>query len=290
MSNPFAKYKKEMKRVRDHFRKINGVYWDDFPKIENVKVDKEDGTLSSDIYIKPPIPLKHVVLNSLIGNNMAPIYGSIDMGEPTRKNVSENFNDEEIDTIKMLKAQAMTHRGKILAKIPDETIVLAGGAFVSWYHGEKVNDIDVFIINDTDNKTLKFFQELADPNTKYNLQTASIRLKSMGDNILNYKNTKRMHINGVFNDEGSFLISRGINIQYIHTNITEREKLSTTFDFEHCKMNLHKNILYTSPLTLECIKNKLLYCSTEKPRGSRVEKFMSQGFKWHPNSPIKDWK
>lgn len=191
--------------------------------------------------------------------------------------ITENFTSIEVDKISILKNYAKDYRSKCFGKFHGEHLVIAGGCFTSLLNQEPPNDIDCFIIDDVDSIYSEWLQDLVDdkrivvsnPTEKYTSSMDALSKK----------------IIGVYNDTLNSYTARGLNLQYIYTTYKTREQLLADFDFEHDKISYYKGVLFTSPLALECAQNKLLYAKSP-PKQKRVEKFLSSGFKWHPNSPF----
>lgn len=188
---------------------------------------------------------------------------------------SEAFTQEERDVLFAMKNKAFTWEGQTSSHINKSQLVIAGGCFYSFYHNEVPNDIDLFIVNDKDNNVNKWLRSVVEGKRLQKLLPAP-----KGYGIFNGA------INGVYNDVLDTYVKRGVNLQYIHTSYKTREDLLSEFDLEHAKISWHREVLYASPLTLECISKKLLYAS-KAPSQARIKKFLERGFTWHPDSPFK---
>ena len=242
-------------------KQLNSIY-------EPLKKDKRTDEQSDNTWVKQTLQAWTQKLEDALGEQMNT--------QVKTKSISENFTTVEVDKISILKNYAKDYRGKCFGKIHGEHLVIAGGCFTSLLHQDRPNDIDCFIINDAQSRYGSWFNDLVDdkrlvrsPSAKYTPGTDAL--------------TK--NIIGVFNDKANIYTSRGLDLQYIYTTYQTREHLLADFDFEHDKISYYKNVLYTSPLALECAENKLLYAKNP-PKQNRIEKFLNRGFKWHPNSPF----
>lgn len=166
--------------------------------------------------------------------------------------------------IESLPALTITHdRARI-----EHSLVVAGGFFASRYHGEKPRDIDVFILNSPNMH--KAFRDAIDYSEKSSA-TYKDRFKYGTAAYLTAMNNKILQT----------ALDNQTTIQYIFTEYNSRQELIDHFDAEHDCVSYHRGTLFASPLTIDCIRNKIL----KSHRGNtiaqwRVDKFMKRGFRF----------
>lgn len=162
--------------------------------------------------------------------------------------------------------EAITHKLQ-----PDQrhNIVIAGGVMASLISNEKVNDIDVFILN-----------------SKESLFNSLIRFKGGKWDI-------RYQLNEDENYYNPHVIATATNkeskVQYILTDFTSRQDMLRDFDFLHCTCSYHNDQLFISRETYDAIVKKHLICQNKKkkPKDWRLQKFLSRGWTDHTNPDYK---
>ena len=180
---------------------------------------------------------------------------------------AQKFSDNDIVRIGDLKRRAKSLMSQMLqvqdpffGMIKLKELVLAGGCFTSWYHGESPKDHDMFILDWTDGK-----KNLGQwPEQRYKVSDVSYL------NAINL-NAKLVDV----------ILDKQTNIQYILTKYKTREELINHFDVEHACVSYAPAIdkLYISPLTFDCIKNKKLRPHNGNKIASwREFKFKQKGF------------
>ena len=96
-------------------------------------------------------------------------------------------------------------------------LIVAGGAFVSWFYNKTPKDIDVFVLNDENAK--RAVRDL--------LEIHGFKSKDM--EYMKQTNDGAKHVQEVW--EGKFM---GRVYQFIFTDCQTREELLADFDFKHC--------------------------------------------------------
>lgn len=175
---------------------------------------------------------------------------------------AQKFSDNDIARIGDLKRRAKSLMSQVFAfyGVIDKTrMVLAGGCFTSWYHGESPKDHDVFILGSNGAK----INPAEWPEQRYKIGNAD------------YLNA--MNLNAKIDD---VILDKQTNIQYIVTRYKTREELIKHFDVEHSCVSYvpSDDKLYISPLTFDCIKNKKLMAHNGKIAHWRIHKFSLKGF------------
>lgn len=148
-------------------------------------------------------------------------------------------------------------------------IVIAGGVMASLISNEKVNDIDVFILNSKES----LFHSL------FRFKRGKWDVRYQLDEDENYYNP---HIIATATNKES-------NIQYILTDFTNRQDMLKDFDFLHCTCSYHNNKLFISRETYDAIIKKQLISQNKKkkPKDWRLQKFLSRGWSNHTKSDDK---
>lgn len=184
-------------------------------------------------------------------------------------NTSSAFSANDIARIGDLKRRAQSiwnsmkvSQDSFFDMIGTNRVVLAGGCFTSWYHGESPKDHDVFVLGWDGNK-LHHDQW---PEERYKLSDANY-LKAMNHS------SKLVDV----------ILDKQTNVQYIMTKYQTREELIKHFDVEHACVSYTPadDILYISPLTFDCIKNKKLMPHNgdiTSVAAWRIHKFGLKGF------------
>lgn len=136
-------------------------------------------------------------------------------------------------------------------------IVVAGGCFASIIQNELPRDIDVFILGG---------------------QLTHLGPNGLEETLIPNTAVKKDKSKYIVNDKIIDVYQAG-KFQYIVTSYKSREELIEHFDYEHCKISYHQGMLYCSPLTYRCIKNKKLVCrDMNKVFTWRTDKFKSRGY------------
>jgi len=149
----------------------------------------------------------------------------------------------------------------------DHYLVMAGGAFVSWFdHLTKVNDIDVFVLHD----------ETAKNKLRAYLGSNGFLLKST--DYLKQTNPGATHVQEIW--EGNHE-NNGRKYQFIFTDYWSREELIKEFDYKHCMVSydVGKNMIYITRQIYDSIANKHLIVNNQSRVADwRRYKFLKRGF------------
>ena len=169
--------------------------------------------------------------------------------------VPVGFEERDMSVIARLKATART----VMMNSLTARGILAGGCFTSWWHIQDPRDYDIFVIDEIEKELL------------VRLVAADLNRFKLSDKA--YMSNDK--IENVFLDTKT-------NIQYILVSYTTRQEVIDHFDAEHACVSYDPiaDKLYASPLTIDCIKNKLLKNHNQnKIAPWRVHKFTQRGFK-----------
>lgn len=183
----------------------------------------------------------------------APSQGTNTMTET--QTVPVGFEERDMSVIARLKATART----VIMNSLTAKGILAGGCFTSWWHIQDPRDYDIFVIDEIEKEYLVHFVA-ADLN-RFKLSDKAYMSNDKIENV--FLDTKT-------------------NIQYILVSYTTRQEVIGHFDAEHACVSYDPiaDKLYASPLTIDCIKNKLLKNHNQnKIAPWRVHKFTQRGFK-----------
>jgi hypothetical protein len=174
------------------------------------------------------------------------------------------FTQEEQDRIRSIKDKINLELVQNLHAyylLRSAEYVVAGGVFTSLLHDESPNDVDVFILN-TSNEVMKMFEAAH---------------KSFGRRgPEEYQNhTLRSHIKGVFN-------SKLNKFQYILTYYKTHKEVIENFDFVHSKIYYHDGGLFLTRQIYDAnIQKKLiLNKKREEIKQARFNKFLQRGFRF----------
>lgn len=201
--------------------------------------------------------------------------GGSGMGIISNITASPNkFSDVETAQIYKLKQQARDlldnkdrNQINLFDYIPKKYVVLAGGCFTSWYHGQRPKDYDVFILkNKHHSKLIDHFNALCRVSPK--------RFQSTDMEYIRAHN-HTAKITNVFIDNDT-------KVQYILTEYETRKDLIDHFDAEHCCVSyeVETDKIFVSPLALDCIENKRLMPHKQSEIAAwRESKFKARGFK-----------
>ena len=151
-------------------------------------------------------------------------------------------------------------------------IVVAGGCFASWYHGESANDIDIFLLESVDTTIIQnYFLHL-------NKDLDGNRITTHDADYFSKFSTKQEKITCTWKDSKTA-------IQVIATTFKTKKELLDHFDFVHCCMNYHNGQLHVSPRVLDAIKTKTLIqnCAEDNfsvLKSRREDKYKKRGYKY----------
>jgi hypothetical protein len=151
-----------------------------------------------------------------------------------------------------------------------DRMVFAGGVFSSLFLGEKPRDVDVFILNATDDDK-KILSVLFDD---WGWEVSS----KISKDASKYPDVKP-NISSVWKVENN---SRSPTIDYdiIFTDYSTPEDVIKDFDYEHSKVWYHRGKLNLTPLTFNAIKDmKLILCDGKSHKEERKKKFIDRGWK-----------
>jgi hypothetical protein len=178
---------------------------------------------------------------------------------------------------KDLSFKVLTHTLE-LPLIFHKSVVLAGGVYTSWYHEEKIKDVDVFILNTVDKGDIIDY-------------ISSVKIQDMFEKN-SFKDTSEYkrdngNILSVFNAVHE---KTRVKLQFIYTNYKTREELIEHFDFLHCTPNYYDGKLYVRRDAFESVRDKKLVVHNEKNQVQwRREKFLSRGFTENTSSNPIPW-
>ena len=177
------------------------------------------------------------------------------------------FEMPEIVKINALKREAQAARTLFLHKVSNamvfydaiDKVVIAGGCFTSWYHGEPVKDIDVFILN---NKHIHdaLFSAVKNEPSRFKIGNSSY----MSNDRVTYT-----------------AFDTATKIQYISTDYNSREELLSHFDAVHDCISFVQNKLYICREAFDAMRTKTLKENRgNKIAGWRIKKFVGErGFR-----------
>ena len=145
-------------------------------------------------------------------------------------------------------------------------VVVAGGCFASMINNEEIKDIDVFILDNYQNRSavhemINLANLSRNPNAK------------IGNN--EYMDDKKIEATITYYSS---------KIQFIVTQYKTRRELINNFDFKHCCVSYDytSDKLFLSRETFDAIKSKTLIQNDKKygfPKKWRYEKFWKRGWK-----------
>lgn len=171
---------------------------------------------------------------------------------------TNTFDHNETQKILDMKNKArILFEALRLYDIFKNNVVIAGGCFTSWYHGEHPKDYDIFVIGNLEEqaKVQNVFESML-----VGLVDVTQDYKRDNDKIL-----------GVWQDKN--------HKQIIYTHYKTREELIQHFDFTHCMVSYYADKIHLTRKTFDAIVKKHLI-PNQKSRIAewRVEKFKSRGF------------
>lgn len=176
------------------------------------------------------------------------------------------FNSDEVKNIMRMKELARSAhtllKENFNAYCDVSKIIIAGGCFASWFHKEKVKDIDVFVLNYSSEhqaikNVLRNSQGVRDVTEDY---------KRDNDNVV-----------GVWNwTEPSY----GAQYQFIFTNLTDREALVRDFDMAHTQVSYQYDKIHLTRKTYDAIRDKIMIKTKDKEIVPwRIAKFRDRGWR-----------
>lgn len=219
-------------------------YLDDLTKM---LINKQTQQFADDVY--------HDMIKDLYSKK-------VDQTMTTAETKSSKFEDHEIVNIKSLKTLAWGKWGALQSLMPSASIiennlVIAGGCFTSWFHGDEPKDIDVFFYGDDDQRD--YFATLLE------------RLNNTHPCVRSQYNVNNNQITDVYNELSGF--------QFILTKYKTREEIIKHFDYAHCMVSFDGEKLYISRETYDAIKKKhLIVNNQERVAEWRTAKFLARGF------------
>lgn len=190
-------------------------------------------------------------------------YYERDMTNTQTNTVDQIFDAIETQMILGMKTKAnILFESLRLNEIFKKNVVIAGGCFTSWYHGEHPKDYDIFVIGDIEEQT----------KVKNILESMLVGLV---DTTETYRRDNDKII-GVWQDKN--------HNQIIYTHYKTRQELIEHFDFTHCMISYYEDKIHLTRKTFDAIANKHLI-PNQKDRIAqwRIEKFKSRGFTFPVN-------
>lgn len=145
-------------------------------------------------------------------------------------------------------------------------VIVAGGCFASMINNEEIKDIDVFILDNEQNRSaVSVMINLANLSRNPNAK--------IGNN--EYMDDKKIEATITYYSS---------KIQFIVTQYKTRQELINNFDFQHCCVSYDytSDKLFLSRETFDAIKSKTLIRNDKKygfPKKWRYEKFWRRGWK-----------
>lgn len=192
----------------------------------------------------------------------------------------KHFSDKDMMSISKFKEDSRLIIKSIYSSLPlsgyvdpmdniTPALVIAGGVYTSLYHNETVKDYDVFFLDFplTQSKVMNAIDHEKESSPSRFVESDLNYLNNAGN-----KNIKRVVLDNL------------TKIQYIFTTYINRKELLNSFDAEHACASYQDDKFYISPLTFDCIKNKVL----RSHKGNiievwRVDKFTKKGFRFASN-------
>lgn len=224
----------------------------------------------------PHIELQETPHTEIFALILKPMVDEVVSKEKGSSQVS-TFNSSEELVIKSLKRNATKHAFRLVEKLGSlkglnnqidmGKIIIAGGCFVSWFHNEELNDIDVFYLDDH--------------NTSFAGQAY------IGNAIANRPNSIKSHehytryndmIKTVFTEQEADTM---FDYQYIFTKYKTRRELVDHFDLAHATIsyNIGEAKLYITRQAYDALKNKKLVRNDKGDIAEwRIEKFLKRGW------------
>lgn len=240
------------KMIEENNMTINPI--DEFATVVgNAMMDKiNNGVLQSITRsATPSMPGRYVMNHKTIESDLFDSYDLIKIYE-----MKQRIRDQEAlmyNTLSLgYKSQIQPH------------LVFAGGFFTSLYHEEHAKDVDIFILDDQ--KTRDYILNRVSESRTSVLGRYTIR------NDVSYMNNSNLM---------TIVDDNITKHQYIFTKYKTRQALLNHFDVEHACVSYQNDSLFITPLTLDCIKRKVLKNHRQnKIAPWRQDKFIKKGFKF----------
>ena len=195
----------------------------------------------------------------MIGITPPPLWTSMNAirdYERAMTHTDETFASDEIS--KLLAAKIYIEALLPLWIRQNPNIVVAGGCWASKLHNEAIKDVDVFIL-DCSNDEKDIIRDL-------------IKAWDCKDKTEDYARN---------NDKVTEVwTSKRNKIQFIFTKHQTRKDLINDFDYIHCKTSYTEGYIYTTRKIFDAIMNKQLIVQNGKNiQLWRKEKFLDRGYK-----------
>ena len=190
------------------------------------------------------------------------------------------FTDRELTEIQSLKMLGYGQFRDICVRLKTDSqknpktledillnhIVITGGYFASLLQIEKINDIDVYLLDyegllvDLEEEGYVYFRDM--------IIKAGYRIIPGNG----HKHTLDKKITDVFTVEGT-------KYQFMVTDHVSREELLAGFDYKHCTISWHKGKLYLTETAFHAAARKILIINNkESVTEKRREKFIARGY------------
>lgn len=185
-------------------------------------------------------------------------------------NMKDIFTNEEIVEILRWKDLSFNVllRNLKLPFVYQNSVVLAGGVYTNWHHNETIKDVDVFILDKGQKKSIQTFllNKIDDIFERDSLK-----------NVSDYKRDNT-NIEEVINLTS---ILPRVDHQFIFTKYKTREELIKHFDFLHCTPNYYEGRLYVRRDAFEAIRDKklIVHCQENQVEWRRDKFLKHRGFK-----------
>lgn len=185
-------------------------------------------------------------------------------------NQNEVFTGIEQKDIMRIKTVAQSLYSN-LVNVQSTDVVMAGGAFTSWYHYEEPKDIDFFVLYEGNGDNYRTMKAWLD---------AGVDTGKIVDVTQTYRRDNP-HVLHVYND-----VAR--KHQYILTDYKTRAELIASFDYLHCTVSFYRGQLLLTRKAFDAMSKKHLirHNKERKEQEWRRKKFLDRGFA-DPASPAQ---